>query len=201
MAGKYLNGKTVSHCPRPGEPPVQPPAGWDRYFVMCPDTCYVNCLFGDDGVARWFNDTAFVNGSNYAPSLVGNVTVQFIRETLEAGKPFFAYVAPHSPHTPATPAPWYAHKFPLARAPRTLSYNVSAPQFHWAVRVQPPVRLLDELQMDHIARSRLQTLLTVDDTVREIVAVLQEQKAFEQTFLFFSSDHVRNLLCNGCGWR
>ena len=53
MAGKYLNGKGVSHCPEPGQTGVAPPIGWDKYFVMCPDTCYVDCLFGDNGEGKW----------------------------------------------------------------------------------------------------------------------------------------------------
>ena len=72
-------------------------------------------------VRHRFNDTSFPNGTNYAPSLIGNVTVAFIRDALTAPaasrKPFFAYSAVHSPHTPSTPAPWYAHTYPFVRAP------------------------------------------------------------------------------------
>eukprot|EP01051_Picozoa_sp_SAG22_P020650 SAG22_NODE_4258_length_1325_cov_1.500000_1_plen_306_part_01 len=107
MAGKYLNGLAVSRCPVAGGS-AAPPAGWDRFFQMCPDTCYVNCLFGDNGRGVVFNDTQFENGSNYAPSLIGNVTLGFVTGALAARQPFFAYIAPHSPHSPSTPAPWYA---------------------------------------------------------------------------------------------
>ena len=79
MAGKYLNGMAVSHCPTPGNStPTPPPPGWDRYFAMCPDTCYTDCFFSDDGVGKTFSDPKFKNGSNYAPSLVGNVSVDFL---------------------------------------------------------------------------------------------------------------------------
>jgi arylsulfatase A-like enzyme len=199
MAGKYLNGKGVSHCPAPGGPRAAPPPGWDRYFVMCPDTCYVDCLFGDDGVARWYNDTAFVNGTNYAPAIIGNVSAAFIRETLSAPaaarKPLFAYVAVHSPHTPSTPAPWYSHTYPFVRAPRTASYNVSAPDHHWAVRVQPPIDFLVELNMDKIARNRLQTLLTVDDMVREFAELVGTLGAMQNTFWFFTSECAAATRC------
>lgn len=193
MAGKYLNGKGVSHCPEPGGPRVEPPPGWDKYFVMCPDTCYVDCLMGDNGVAKWFNDTSFENGTNYAPSIIGNVTTAFIHDALSAPtsarKPFFAYTAVHSPHTPSTPAPWYSHTYPFVRAPRTASYNVSAADHHWAVAAQPAIDLLVELNMDVIARHRLQTLLTVDDMVREIVELVDKKGATAETYFFFTSDH------------
>ena len=130
MAGKYLNGKEVSHCPEPGGALAKPPAGWDNFFVMCPDTCYTDCLFGDNGVARWFNDTSYENGTNYAPAIVGNVSRAFIRQALSVPaatrKPFFSYVAVHSPHQPATPAPWVCSlSFSLSVSlPRSLSLSL-----------------------------------------------------------------------------
>ena len=141
MAGKFLNGMEVSNCPDPTNASsyVAPPPGWDRYFAMCPDTCYTDCFFSDDGHGKNFSNTSYTKGTNYAPSLIGNVTTTFISAALSAAPatPFFAYVAPHSPHSPATPAPWYAHTFPTAMAPRTAAWNVSSPDHHWAVAVQP----------------------------------------------------------------
>ena len=159
---------------------------------MCPDTCYTDCFFSDDGLGVTYNDRAFPNGSNYAPAVIGNVTTAFIRAALQGSsfrQPFFAYVAPHSPHSPATPAPWYAETFKGERAPRTASYNVPAPDHHWAVAVQPKILPLAALSMDRLARARLQTLLTVDDTMRTIAAVLAEHDATDNTFVMFTSDH------------
>ena len=81
MSGKYLNGLNWSKCPAPGNATVvAPPSGWDRFFVMCPDTCYTDCFFGDNGKGVTFNDTAYPKGSNYAPAVIGNVTLDFIAE-------------------------------------------------------------------------------------------------------------------------
>jgi len=192
MSGKFLNGKTVSNCPDPNNKTVvAPPPGWDRYFVMCPDTCYVNCLFGDDGTAKWFNDSTYPSGSNYAPSLVGNVTLDFIKKELasNAPRPLFAYIAPHSPHSPATPAPWYASAFGDKKAPRTVSYNVSAPDHHWIVAQQQHIDTPAEQALDEEARNRLRTLLSVDDITREVVALLQAYDALDNTVFIFTSDH------------
>ena len=153
MSGKYLNGMAVSHCPDPGNASsfVAPPPGWDRYLAMCPDTCYTDCFFSDDGHGRTFNDTTFPAGSNYAPSVIGNATLAFVRSALFRHEPFFAYVAPHSPHSPATPAPWYSDAFAGHRAPRTAAYNVSAPDHHWEVAVQPLLTMDVEIEMDALA--------------------------------------------------
>ena len=40
------------------------PHGWTKFFAMCPDDCYEDCLFVDDGVGRRFNDVAFPNGDH-----------------------------------------------------------------------------------------------------------------------------------------
>ena len=38
--------------------------GWTKFFAMCPDDCYEDCLFVDDGVGRRFNDVTFPNGNH-----------------------------------------------------------------------------------------------------------------------------------------
>jgi N-acetylglucosamine-6-sulfatase len=166
MAGKYLNGIKWSKCPSPGNATVvPPPASWDRFFAMCPDTCYTDCFFGDNGHGRTFNDTSYGKGSNYAPAVIGNVTLDFISESIAAEEPFFAYVAPHSPHSPATPAPWYKDAFPNAAAPRTASYNRTAPDKHWSVASEPPITTAFAASMDDLAKDRLRSLLTLTRTL------------------------------------
>ncbi len=205
MAGKYMNNGGMDHiCPKPvgksTPPKLAPPRGWDRFFGMCPDTCYTDCLFVDNGVARVFNDSSFKTpGGNYAPSVIGNVTIDFIEKQLEAEKPFFVYVAPHSPHQPATPAPWYADAFPTCTAPRILGYNVSAPDHHWAVAVQPKIDAELANELDELARNRLQTLLSVDDIIREAHKVLTAAGQADNTYFIFTSDHGFHMgqLCLG----
>ena len=167
LFGKYLNGAGPKYlCPEAnktsggeGKPGPFRPLGWDRFFGMCPDDCYEDCLFVDDGVGKRFDDKAYVNGSNYATSVIGNATVQWLSTVLRRQQehspapapPIFAYIAPHAPHTaPAGQqmvAPWYKHAFAAdgIRAPRTAAYGVAAPDHHWLVATQPeltfPVRL------------------------------------------------------------
>ena len=120
------------------------PHGWDKFFGMCPDDCYEDCLFVEvslhislsfdilfpdspehssrdvheqDGIGHRFNDPSFVNGTNYATSVIGNTSTRWLKEQLEAqagsatAPPFFAYIAPHAPHTSprgqSMVAPWY----------------------------------------------------------------------------------------------
>ena len=65
--------------------------------------------------------------------------------------PFVLTVAPKAPHYAATPAPWYSDAFAGHRAPRTAAYNVSAPDHHWEVAVQPLLTMDVEIEMDALA--------------------------------------------------
>lgn len=136
-----------------------------------------------------YDDAAYVGGSNYAPSIIGNQTVAFITGALAEGQSFFAYVSPHSPHSPAEPAPWYSGAFSGVGAPRTASFNVRAPCHHWAVAVQPRINFLETMELDGLARRRLQTLLTVDDIAMGITAALEQHGAMDSTYFIFTSDH------------
>ena len=166
-----------------------------RYSSNSPDTCYVNCTFVDtDGKKVVYNDATFSTpGGNYAPAVIGNLSFNFIQHHLNNSEgqavPFFAYIAPHSPHGPAIPAPWYAHRFASSRAPRTPIYNASAPDHHYAVRSQPPLSPAFADDMDELARNRLRTLLTVDDTLRELYALVEAHGQINNTYWIYTSDH------------
>jgi hypothetical protein len=107
----------------------------------CPDTCYVNCTFNHNGKAATFDDPAYSKGSNYGTSIIGNLSVAFIEETMASGRPFLVVIASHAPHGPATPAPWYADLYSGKDviAPRTPAYNVHSPDKHWVVATQPKI--------------------------------------------------------------
>jgi N-acetylglucosamine-6-sulfatase len=224
LFGKYLNGGGPKYlCPAAnktsggeGKPAPFRPRGWDKFFGMCPDDCYEDCLFVEDGVGRRFNEQGFVNGSNYATSVIGNATVQWLsaalrrqqERNLAPAPPIFAYIAPHAPHTaPAGQsmvAPWYKHAFARAgiRAPRTPAYGVAAPDHHWLVATQPELTLPVKLELDMLALMRWQALLSVEDMLREIFAVVEEHDAMQRTFFLFTSDHgasahARATLCPG----
>ena len=158
----------------------------------------------DNGVGRRFNDKEYVNGSNYATSVIGNATVQWLSEALRQQQrtsaqapspPIFAYIAPHAPHTaPAGQsmvAPWYKHAFARddIRAPRTAGYGLAAPDHHWLVATQPELTVSVKVQMDVLALMRWQALLSVEDMLKEIFAVVEEFDAMDRTFFLYTSDH------------
>merc|ERR1712137_372142 len=167
MFGKYLNdGGMNGICPSKYSSDGIVPFGWDRFFAMCPDTCYEDCVFSDQGT--WLKrDDPSAAGGNYATSVMANESVSWLERQLSEARPFFVKLAPHAPHGPATPAPWYVGKVwgKETIAPRTASYNVSAQDHNWMIRTQPPITETEEAKWDEFYRDRLRSLLSVDDAL------------------------------------
>ena len=196
--GKYLNDGGMQHiCPKPvGTGELAVPAGWDTFLGACPDTCYVNCTYNRDGSSATFDDPSFARGSNYGTSVIGNASLDFVRSALEDKVPFFAMVASHAPHGPATPAPWYAHLYADARAPRTASFGVHSPDKHWVVATQPALTpSYAEDKIDSFFRDRLRSLRSVDDIVAGAYAMLRDYGALNSTYFIFTSGASSFIAC------
>ena len=141
------------------------------------------------------------SGPCYSTAVIGNATLDWIRAVRRAGvsaPPFFAYVAVKAPHIQdgpgwpvAIPAPWHDtnRSFPWVRAPRTPNWNSSCPAHHWLIRTQPPLTAEQADRSDELYRSRLGSLLAVDDMVVEIVDVLGALEVLDHTYIAFTSDH------------
>lgn len=94
---------------------------------------FFNVTYNADGKAERHGDSP----TDYDTAVVGNATLDWLREVSVGGAtapPFVAFVALHAPHIPATPAPWYASApIPTALAPRTPNWNVGWEGKHWQI--------------------------------------------------------------------
>eukprot|EP01097_Dermamoeba_algensis_P009909 TRINITY_DN7133_c0_g1_i1.p2 TRINITY_DN7133_c0_g1~~TRINITY_DN7133_c0_g1_i1.p2 ORF type:complete len:565 (+),score=157.83 TRINITY_DN7133_c0_g1_i1:208-1695(+) len=108
-------------------------------------------------------------------------------------KPFFVYFGTPSPHRPALNEPFYDRYFETVKAPRTPSFNVHAPDKHWVVRQN--VVMNDTLieVTDELYRDRLRSLLTVDNTIANIISALEEHQLMDNTYFIFASDNGYHL--------
>jgi len=80
--------------------------------------------------------------------------------------------------------------FPDIKIPLTPNYNVSSPDKTQHVRQNPPLTPLAKCWEDQHFRDRWQTLLSVDDIVRDLFDLLDELDVAKKTFVIYSSDHV-----------
>ena len=133
MFGKFTNDLN-NYCNANAHVPL----GYNKWFHTCRLNIYYNNTFCEDGKMVKFGD----NPSDYMTSLIGNRTIDFMKESKKKNKdqPLFLYVAPHAPHVPATPASWYLnHQFKRSKAPRTPNWNASGTGKHWLLDQQPPL--------------------------------------------------------------
>ena len=192
--GKYWNGGEGSSglfCSRNYTPAwFDPaPASGDDLLLLCEEGVYFGNLYNDRG-----SDVTRGNApSDYMTSVLGNRTLAFLRNaTARAdGKPWAAYLAPHAPHLPATPAPWHADAPVPQHAPRPSNWNLGWEDKHFMVdnHVDKPMSGALVNGSDNLHAARLRTLMSVDDALRDSLALLDAAGAADNTVVVVTSDH------------
>ena len=177
--GKLLNPTGTPACKK------DPMPGYDDFTLMCNSNRYFNVSLVNT-TAKYF--TGF-QPEDYLTSIIGNASVRFVERALKEKKPFFVYIGPHAPHYPATPAPWYEDMFPIIHPPLTPNYNYTAKDHHFLLRKQKPLNDYEAELITDLFRDRWRTLLSVDDLLMDVVKVITDYSALDNTYFVWTSDH------------
>lgn len=180
-AGKYLNeygNKKVGGA-------AHVPMGWDWWAGLIGNSKYYNYSLSINGTeAKYGNST-----SDYLTDVINNLAVNFING--HDDQPFLMVLAPPAPHAPFTPADRHNDKYNGTKAKRTPNFNVPVHQDkHWLVRKGPtplPNSVLSKL--DEIYRKRWETLLAVDELVKNVHDLLKERNLLNDTYFIYTSDN------------
>jgi N-acetylglucosamine-6-sulfatase len=196
QAGKWFN-QEAKFLP-PYLPQWYNKSRGDEFFVMTEEGVYINNTFNLNGLP--FRASPSTLGGSYLTASLGNRSVQWLREATagDSPAPWVAYIAPHAPHLPATPAPWYADaEVPEARAPRLPAYNLGWEDKHWQVDngIDKPMSQALMDGGDVLWRSRLRTLMSVDDLLAAALDVVEGAGAWtrENTYVIYTSDHAYHI--------
>jgi len=170
------------------------PPGWNEWHTFYGGaTGYFNYALNENGtVVRYGADE-----SDYITDVFTEKAIRFIDQAeANDAQPFFLYFAPNAPHAdsapngPATPAPRHKGLFADRTAPRTPSFNEAD------VSDKPPAirnlpLLTDEriARIDHEFRTRIESLLAVDEAIERIVTELADRGELDNTYIFFTSDN------------
>ena len=177
--GKLLNPDGTPACER------DPMPGYDDFLLMCNSNRYFNVSLVNT-TDKYF--TGF-QPEDYLTSIIGNASVKFVQRALDENKPFFVYIGPHAPHYPATPAPWYEDMFPIIQPPLTPNYNYTAKDHHFILRQQKHLDGYEAELITDLYRDRWRTLLSVDDLLMDVVNVIKDHSALDNTYFVWTSDH------------
>jgi N-acetylglucosamine-6-sulfatase len=192
MVGKYLNG--YSNQPRV-------PPGWSEWHATAPgDQKVYNYTLNNDGTLVSYGE----DPADFKQDVITGKAVGLVNRRAPKDQPFFmwlTYSAPHvgygtSPNPPtdcdnaAIPAPRHAHAFDSQPLPRPPNFNEAD------VSDKPAqIRNLQRLDSGGISfltrryRCELESLLSVDEGVRDVVQSLAAAGELNNTLLIYTSDN------------
>jgi len=209
--GKYMNGYFGRFADNKPVPP-----GWDEWYATVDDGTYhmfnynlmvqspfpVRALDGEGLTPASPTAKRFRIGNNerdYQTDVETSIAVDYINRQAAESAPFFLAVNPLAPHHEhigfekprnPRPAPRDEGRFKDAKIPKGKSFD-EADVSDKPGDIQKKPRL-DKKAIDFITlryRSRLESLLAVDDMVQRIYTALEASGQLENTVIIFTSDN------------
>lgn len=167
------------------------PVGFSQFFGLHGNSKYFNYTLNENGNLVNYGDEP----ENYLTSVIKSKSLEFIKnQTID--KPFFAMLGVPSAHAPFTPEEKFKDFYKNVSIPRNKNFNVGAKPFekHWLMTMEPETLSNSVVEtIDEFYRLRLETLLSVDELVEEIVEQLCKQNLIDTTYIVFTSDNGYHL--------
>jgi N-acetylglucosamine-6-sulfatase len=190
--GKFLNFYGVAK-------PHEVPRGWDQWQVLRGGSEHE--MYGYTLNSNGRLHTYGSGPSDYQTDVLSSKADRFVRHSARHRRPFFltfAPGAPHeepdrlfgpSPHRNPRPAPRDLNRFDHRRLPRPPNFNERK------IGDKPPflrdhrLRHKDIRRLTTLYRSRLESLLAVDDAVGRLIHTLRRAGELDRTVFIFTSDN------------
>ena len=186
--GKYLNEPE-------SDGDFNVPRGWHRWFEPTLGTTYrmYDFVLNTNGRAQSYGDSAH----DFQTDVLARKALRFLSSSARRRKPFFLMLGTVAPHTTDSSsnvqnplaAPRHRTRFdhtPLRRSP---SFNERDVSDKPPLMRRPPLREGKKRRFRALYRSRLESLLAVDDAVERIMHRLRRTGERQDTVVIFTSDN------------
>jgi N-acetylglucosamine-6-sulfatase len=180
FVGKYMNGYEGTEVP----------PGWDEWYAVSGN--YMSTDLNENGKITHYDP-----GQDYLTDVLANRAANYVRRPgggalsfFVPHQPFFMWLGTTAPHQPADPAP--RHKDALADValpkPPSFDENDVSDKPAW-VRDNPPLSPEQIAVAEDLYRKRLQSMLSVDEMIGQLVDGLRDSGELDDTYLVFTSDN------------